>query len=202
MTVGYRVAYALHVTPWDRAGEAGADQLARLVAQAVPDRGAAPGAALDVGCGTGAHAVALARLGWAVTGVDTVPRALRAARRRAEEAGVDVAFVDADATTLDGVGSPGGFGLVLDVGCFHGLTDTQRAAAGAAVTRVASSDAVLLVMTMGPGRRGPGPRGASRDDLERAFPGWRTEHEEPAVTSGMPRALRGSDPRFRLLRRG
>lgn len=202
MSVGYRVAYALHVTPWDTAGEAGADQLARLVAQAVPVvPGAAPGAALDVGCGTGAHAVELARRGWSVTGVDTVPRAVREARRRAERAGVEVTVVRSDATTLAGVQAPGGFRLVLDVGCFHGLSDAGRAAAGAAVTRVASPDAALLVMAMAPGRRGPGPRGASGEDLARAFPGWRTDHDEPADTSGMPRVLRGSAPRFWLLRR-
>ncbi len=200
MTIGYRVAYALHVTPWERAGRAGAGQLHGLVARAEAAHGP-HGAALDLGCGTGSHAVDLARRGWAVTGVDTVPRALGVARRRAEEAGMPVRLLHADATELDGVETAGGFRLVLDVGCFHGLTDDQRAATGQAVTRVAAPDATLVLMAMSPGGRGPLPRGACQADVERAFPGWRTTHVEPADTAGMPRALRRSNPRFYVLQR-
>ncbi len=54
---------------------------------------------LDVACGRGRHAVELARRGYAVTGLDLSARALRAARRRATKAGVDVAFVQQDMRT-------------------------------------------------------------------------------------------------------
>lgn len=40
------------------------------------------GSALDLGCGTGMQAVELARRGWQVTGVEIVPKALRAVRMR------------------------------------------------------------------------------------------------------------------------
>ena len=53
-----------------------------------------PGRLLDVGCGTGAHTVALAARGWTVTGVDVSEHMLRLARER----GVDA--VHADATAL------------------------------------------------------------------------------------------------------
>lgn len=48
---------------------------------------------LDVGCGGGHNAVACARRGAAVTGVDVSPTLLAAAQRRGQEAGVTVAWV-------------------------------------------------------------------------------------------------------------
>src|ERR1051326_252872 len=54
----------------------------------------ARGRLLDVGCGTGRYSVALAELGWTVTGVDISEDMLRRARER----GVDA--VRADAATL------------------------------------------------------------------------------------------------------
>jgi SAM-dependent methyltransferase len=55
---------------------------------------------LDVGCGTGRHAVPLAALGLQVTGVDLSPAMLVRARARAVEAGVELDLVDADAREL------------------------------------------------------------------------------------------------------
>jgi SAM-dependent methyltransferase len=58
-----------------------------------------PGAAiLDVGCGTGRHAVPLAELGYAVTGVDLSEGMLAQARAKADAAGVAVDWVQSDAT--------------------------------------------------------------------------------------------------------
>jgi SAM-dependent methyltransferase len=55
---------------------------------------------LDVGTGTGRAAIALARRGAAVTGVDASNEMLLVARRRAEEAGVDITFAHADVHQL------------------------------------------------------------------------------------------------------
>ena len=52
---------------------------------------------LDMGCGTGRHAVELARRGYRVTGVDISPGMLAEAEKAAREAGVDIAWVHADA---------------------------------------------------------------------------------------------------------
>jgi SAM-dependent methyltransferase/predicted enzyme related to lactoylglutathione lyase len=71
----------------------------------IRELGLAPGASvLDVGCGTGRHAVELARHGFRVTGVDISPGMLAEAKKRASEAGVEVAWVQADAArfTLEG----------------------------------------------------------------------------------------------------
>jgi cyclopropane fatty-acyl-phospholipid synthase-like methyltransferase len=53
---------------------------------------------LDVGCGTGRHAVELARRGHQVTGVDISSGMLAEAERAAREAGVEVELIHADAT--------------------------------------------------------------------------------------------------------
>lgn len=56
---------------------------------------------LDVGTGTGRAAIALARRGAVVTGVDASAEMLAVATRRATEAAVPVAFVHGDAHGLD-----------------------------------------------------------------------------------------------------
>ncbi len=77
---------------------------------------------LDVGCGPGRHAVALAQAGLAVTGVDISERFLEIAAETARAAGVSAAFFQCDARRMpfdqefDAVISlcQGGFGLMGD----------------------------------------------------------------------------------------
>ncbi len=52
---------------------------------------------LDVGCGTGRHAIELARRGYRVTGIDISAGMLAEAAHNAARAGVDVAWVESDA---------------------------------------------------------------------------------------------------------
>jgi cyclopropane fatty-acyl-phospholipid synthase-like methyltransferase len=75
---------------------------------------------LDVGCGTGRHAVELARRGYRVTGVDLSAGMLAQARKRALAAGVQIVWRHEDATAF-AVGEPfdgviclceGAFGLL------------------------------------------------------------------------------------------
>lgn len=53
---------------------------------------------LDMGCGTGRHAVELARRGYRLTGVDIAAGMLAQARKAAANAGVAVTWIEADAT--------------------------------------------------------------------------------------------------------
>lgn len=55
---------------------------------------------LDIGCGTGRHAVALAKAGYRILGVDISEGMLAEARRHAEQEGVEVEWMRADASKL------------------------------------------------------------------------------------------------------
>jgi SAM-dependent methyltransferase len=55
---------------------------------------------LDLGCGTGRHAVELARRGYQVVGIDLSPGQLARAREKAADAGVEVDFREGDARYL------------------------------------------------------------------------------------------------------
>ena len=55
---------------------------------------------LDVGCGVGRHAVELARHGFRVTGIDISGGMLDEGRRRAAQEGVEVEWVQADASNF------------------------------------------------------------------------------------------------------
>jgi SAM-dependent methyltransferase len=61
-----------------------ADELANVVAP--------PGPIADLGCGPGAHALALARRGYDVVGVDGSPRMVEVARARAARDEIDATF--------------------------------------------------------------------------------------------------------------
>jgi len=56
---------------------------------------------LDIGCGTGRHAVEMARYGFKVTGVDLSTGMLNKAREAAEKAGVELTLIHADATKFE-----------------------------------------------------------------------------------------------------
>jgi SAM-dependent methyltransferase len=56
------------------------------------------GSILDVGCGTGRHSIELAKRGYRVTGLDLSPEMLAKATETAKRAGVDVDWIQSDAT--------------------------------------------------------------------------------------------------------
>lgn len=55
---------------------------------------------LDVGCGTGGHAIPLARAGYQVSGVDLSSEMLGQARRKSEDAGLQISFQAQDMRRL------------------------------------------------------------------------------------------------------
>ena len=78
---------------------------------------------LDVGCGTGRHAVALAAMGAVVTGVDLSSAMLERARARAVAAGVDIELVEADARALPDGLEPHNVAICLCEGAFCLVAD-------------------------------------------------------------------------------
>jgi SAM-dependent methyltransferase len=204
MSLAYRILYAVGFTPWEQMAEPTiANQIADLFAREEQGREPPYGRVLDMGCGSGIWAVELAHRGWQVTGVDFVPKALRRAADRAEEAGVEIQLVEGDVTNLGPTGIGSGFGLLLDFGCFHDeLTDEQRKDEGRAATAVADPGAALLMMAWKSGRRGPLPRGASPEEIQAAFPEWTLiDDQAMEMPSGAPGYVRRAEPRFYRLRR-
>jgi hypothetical protein len=202
--MNYGIAYAIGFHPWEELAdhEPFAGKLMELVAREEDGYGPPFGRALDIGTGSAVWGVQLARRGWEVTGVDIVDKALRRARERVADAGVEMRLVQADVTALTESDVGAGYRLVVDTGTFHGLTDAQREAMGREVSAVAAPDATLILDCFAPRRRGPLPRGASRDDVERAFPGWEVAGVEVADSEPDPLArLMRFDEHFYRLRR-
>lgn len=202
--MNYRLAYAIGFHPWEDLAEHPpfAGKLLELVAREEEGREPPYGPALDLGTGSAVWGVRLAQRGWQVTGVDIVPKALERARERVEQTGVEVRLVEGDVTALQRADVGSGFRLVLDTGTFHGLAGAERQAMGREVTAVCAGDATLLLDCFAPRRRGPLPHGASRADVERAFPGWTITDVENADTEpdALARLLK-FDERFYRLRR-
>lgn len=107
--------------PWD----IGAPQPAML---ALLDEFPPTGLVLDIGCGTGALAFALAERGLAVLGVDLAEGAIAQARAKVAAAAPDVArlveFRVGDA--LHPARFPGPFGAVVDSGFYHQFGAPER----------------------------------------------------------------------------
>jgi len=200
MSRWYRFLYRVGFTPWEQDSDSVGGQLDELLTREESDRDAPYGAALDLGCGTGRWSVELAKRGWDVVGVDVVPKAIRAARQRAQETGVHIDFVEADVAELRAAGIAPGFSFFLDVECFNHLGDSQRAAVGREVNAVASPSATMLLLAWTRARRGPLPPGASADDLTTAFRGWQIVEEAP-YEGDLPKPLQSVAPRWYRLAR-
>lgn len=197
MSLGYRVMYAVGATPWD-----GHDTPLELLQLVEGDDAVPAGRALDLGCGTGADAVHLAQRGWKVTAVDGVAKALTAARRRAEEANVDVEWLHGSVAALGELDLTGPYGLAYDNGCFHGLRPRDRTAYVEGVTALTESGATLLLFAFTPARRGPAPRGADAEELTVRFsPAWTLVDSHRDMVAALPGPLRNADPHWHRLQR-
>ena len=116
-----------------------------------------PGAALDLGCGTGTNVVTLARHGWRATGVDFSWRSIRMARRKARRSGVEVDLRVRDVTEPGAL--TGLYNLVLDMGCFHGLPERGRRSYIQNLEQLLAGGGTYLLYVFfkeGTDRRGPG----------------------------------------------
>jgi cyclopropane fatty-acyl-phospholipid synthase-like methyltransferase len=83
------------------------------------------GRVLDVGCGTGEHALLAARRGFDATGVDAAPTAISLAQQKATDRNLPARFLLHNALELATLGEQ--FDTVLDCGLFHVFDDHDRA---------------------------------------------------------------------------
>src|SRR5690242_3048363 len=88
------------------------------------DAGRLKGRVLDVGCGTGEHALMAAERGLPALGVDSASAAIAIAERKARERGLNARFLVWNAVQLESLGEQ--FDTVLDSGLFHVFDDDDR----------------------------------------------------------------------------
>ncbi len=130
-----------------------------------------PGRALGAGRGGGAGAVFLSPMGWEVTALALIPKALEYTQQRAAENGVTVHAVEADITAWE---PPQQYDLVLDHGLLHNMDPVRHAAYRACVMKAlaADGDFVLLhwhPLVHGQGNGKMGPTRVDRDTLKAFF---------------------------------
>lgn len=110
-----------------------------------------PGAALDLGCGTGTNTLYMAKQGRQAFGVDFVREAINRARRKAERAGLAArtTFHVADVTQLADLSLPS-ISFALDMGCFHGLNPVNQRRYAEGLAALMPSGGRFMLYTLDP----------------------------------------------------
>ena len=110
--------------------------------------------------------------------------------------------VKGDVTALRDTVIATGFRLVLDTGTFRDFDTVRQQAMGREISAIAAPDATVLLLVW-PKRMRPLIRGAARDEIEAAFPGWRITHVEAShfrLPKIMETVLRPDEHWYRLCR--
>lgn len=166
------------------------------------------GPVLDAGCGTGNTSVFLASRGLAVTGIDFVEEAIRQAREKARQRGLQIGFEVKDAMTLPAWDRR--FASVIDSGLYHIYEVANRRAYIRGLAHVLQSGGRLYLLSFTddePSAQG----GVSKDDLSADFAdGWKIESIEavrgeinPAFMTEHPGAFPEGGPKmwFAIIRK-
>jgi len=136
---------------------------------------------IDVGCGTGEHAMLFASSGYKVLGVDSAPLAIEKARTKASQRGLKVEFMVADALHLSKLHRQ--FDVAIDSGLFHVFSDRERVAYVESlrdVLRPRGRYYMLCFSDKEPVGWG-GPRRVFRREILTSFSdGWRVDYVRPA----------------------
>jgi SAM-dependent methyltransferase len=178
---GWDSSYAGEAPPWD----IGRPQPAFV---RLADRGLLSGRVLDVGCGTGEHALLAAARGADAVGADFSPLAIEMARRNAAERGLAARFEVADALNLGSLGLT--FDTIIDSGLFHVFDDSQRIRYAKSLWSVLRPGGNCYLMCFSDRQPGDwGPRRVRRDELEATFAdGWAVtsiDADEFVINPGM-----------------
>jgi cyclopropane fatty-acyl-phospholipid synthase-like methyltransferase len=145
------------------------------------EAGQITGSVLDVGCGTGENALFLAERGFAVTGVDGAPTAIRKARAKAKRRGLTASFEVADALDLPVPKRP--FDTVVDSGLFHVFSDEERPHFTESLTHVIRHNGTYFLMCFSDQEPGDwGPRRVTQAEIRSVFSdGWQINYVQPSA---------------------
>ncbi len=155
-------AYAEGRPPWDIDGPQ--PDFVKLV-----DDGLVAGRVLDVGCGTGEHALFFASRGLEVVGVDASAIAVARATGKAAERGLTARFAEADVTDLSRVGEV--FDTITDSGCLHTLSDEAMQAAVESAHALLRPGGTYWLKCFSERATGPGPRRLTQARIAALFAG-------------------------------
>jgi cyclopropane fatty-acyl-phospholipid synthase-like methyltransferase len=151
-------------------------------------RGEITGSILDIGCGTGEHALFFAAEGHEVWGIDSAPLAIQKAQEKAAARGLPVHFLILSALNLARLERT--FDTVTDSGLFHTLSDEDRLVFVdnlAAVLSPGGNYFMLCFSDQEPG--GYGPRRVTRREIRNCFrDGWSINYIRAAVFESRSRA--------------
>jgi SAM-dependent methyltransferase len=152
----------------------------------VAESGEVVGDVIDVGCGTGEHALLFASKGYRTLGVDSAPLAIEKAKAKASQRGSKAEFQVADALRLSALGRK--FGTAIDSGLFHVFPDAERDKYLASLASVLTPGSKLFMLCFSD--REPtdwgGPRRISKEEILDCFSvGWRVDQIHTARFASM-----------------
>lgn len=187
--------YQRNQAPWD----IGRPQAAIL---RVADAGELIEPVLDVGCGSGEHALLAATIGLEVTGLDISQAAIERARGKARQRGLSAEFLVGDVLDLGSVARlDPPFRTVVDAGCFHTFANADRPVYAASLAAVVEAGGVLHLLCFSEHTPGEdGPRRVTQAEIRQVFSrDWIVDRIEPEVFS-VNALWRGMQPNAWLAR--
>jgi cyclopropane fatty-acyl-phospholipid synthase-like methyltransferase len=130
------------------------------------------GSVLDIGCGTGEHALFFASEGHEVWGIDSAPLAIRKAQEKAAARGLRVHFLVMDTLELARLNRK--FDTVTDSGLFHTLSDEDRPVFVDTLAAILFCGGKYFMLCFSDQESaGYGPRRISKREIQESFrEGW------------------------------